>query len=153
MDVEVRGIADINAILRQIAPREAQNLMRATVYDIAKTGAERMIENTPDDPATGVGDLKSNIKPKRDMQAIQSRGRTKGIRVKVRTQAAAAVMITNIRRNFFWRFLELGDGPDGVEYAMALKALQSMRPEIDRLYLDAFVKKLLARLKRERRKK
>lgn len=139
VDVEVRGIADINAILRQIAPREAQNLMRATVYDIAKTGAERMAENTPDDPATGAGDLKSSIKPKRE----RSR----------RGQADASVTVTNIRRNFFWRFLEYGDGPDGVEYAMALKALQSMRPEIDRLYLDAFVKKLVARLKRERRKK
>lgn len=136
---EVRGVEDVNAILRQIAPREAQNLMRATVYDIAKTGAQKMVENTPDDPATGAGDLKSSIKPKRERSR---RGR-----------ADASVAVTNTKRNFFWRFLEYGDGPDGVEHAMALKALESMRPEIESVYMQAFVKKLLARLKRERRKK
>ena len=134
----VTGIADINRILGQIAPREAANLMRATVYDITKTAAAKMVDFTPDDPATGAGDLKSSIKPKRERG---SRGRIE-----------ASVVVTNMRRNFFWRFLEYGDGPDHVEHAMALKALMAMRPDIDRIYADAFVKKLIARLRRERRR-
>ena len=35
MSVEVSGIADVNRILMEIAPREAINLVRATVHDIA----------------------------------------------------------------------------------------------------------------------
>jgi Bacteriophage HK97-gp10, putative tail-component len=135
---EVRGIADINDILRDLAPNEASNLMRATVYDIAKTAAKRMSDYTPDDPSTGTGDLKSSIKPKRERST--------------RAQANASVVVTNTRRNYFWRFLEYGQGPDHVEYAMGLKALQSMRPEIDHIYAQAFVKKLLARLARARKK-
>lgn len=134
---EVTGIEDINRILGDLAPREASNLMRATVYDIAKTAAQKMAENTPDDPATGAGDLKSSIKPKREKST--------------RTKAMAAVKVMNIRRNYFWRFLEYGQGPDNVEYAMGLKALEAMRPDIDRIYAEAFVKKLVARLKRARK--
>lgn len=133
---KVTGVADINRILGQIAPREAANLMKVTVYDITKTAAAKMVDFTPDDQATGSGDLKSSIKPKRERG---SRGRIE-----------ASVIVTNIRRNYFWRFLEYGQGPDHVEHAMALKSLMAMRPDIDRIYAEAFVKKLIARLKRER---
>lgn len=135
---KVTGVADINRILGQIAPREAKNLMRATVFDITKQAASKMTDYTPDDPATGGGDLKSSIKPKRE------RG--------TRDRIEASVVVTNIRRNYFWRFLEYGDGPDHVEHAMGLKALMALRPDIDRIYAEAFVKKLIARLKRERKR-
>lgn len=135
---EVTGIADINRILGDLAPREAANLMKATVYDIAKTAAAEAVKNTPDDPSTGAGDLKSSIKPKRD------RG--------TRTTVEASVRVNNPKRNFFWHFLEYGDGPDGVEHAMFLKALEAMRPDMDRIYAEAFVKKLVARLNRARKK-
>jgi hypothetical protein len=138
MSITVTGIADINRILGQIAPREAKNILNATVYDIAKTLAADAAENTPDDTSTGRGDLKSSIKPKRERGS--------------RTQVDASVRVLNIRRNFFWRFLEYGQGPDGVEHAMFLKALEAARPDIDRIYAEAFVKKLLARLARVAKK-
>ena len=138
MSVVIRGIEDINAILRDLAPNEAKNLLRATTYDMAKTAAEIAKPLTPDDPKTGGTDLKSSIKPKRE----------KGSRFKVE----ASVTVTNIRRNYFWRFLEYGDGPDKVEHAMFLKTLERMRPDISRIYMEAFAKKLIARLVRARKR-
>ena len=138
MTVKVSGIAEINEVLGAIAPRNAINLMRATVYDIASQAAKRAAGFTPDDPSTTGGDLKSSIKPKRE----------KGSRRKVE----ASVQVTNIRRNYFWRFLEYGQGPDNVEHAMFLKALETMRPEISAIYCEAFTKKLVASLARARKR-
>ena len=134
--ITVRGIADVNAILSQIAPREGINLMRATVHDIALQLARSAKDNAPDDPSTGSPDLKSSIKAKR----------TRGTRTWVGSDVIVLVAA------YYWRFLEYGDGPDNVEHAMFLKALQEMRPEMDRVYLEAFTKKLIARLKRARNK-
>ena len=135
---DVTGIADINRILRELAPREAKNIMTATVYDITKTVAADAADRTPDDPSTGGADLKSSIKAKRE------RG--------TRGTIEATVRVTNINRNYFWRFLEYGQGPDKVEHAMFLKSLEGLRPDIDRIYAEAFVKKLVARLARARKK-
>jgi hypothetical protein len=137
-EVVIRGIADVNAMLGGLAPNEARNLMRATVYDIAKTAAQTATRYTPDDPGTGKGDLKSSIKPRREKSA--------------RDQANAAVIVSNIKRNYFWRFLEYGQGPDNVEHAMFAKAIEQLRPEMPRIYVEAFAKKLIARLKRERKR-
>ena len=136
--VTISGIADINRILTEMAPNEAKNLLRATTFDIAKEAAEIAARFTPDDPSTGAGDLKSSYKAKRE------RGN--------RTKVEASVLVTNIRRNFFWRFLEYGDGPDNTEHAMFGKALEKMRPDINKIYLEAFTKKLVARLVRARKK-
>jgi HK97 gp10 family phage protein len=138
MSVTITGIADINRILGELAQNEARNLMRAVTYDIAKTAADTATKHTPDDPKTGAGDLKSSIKAKRDKST--------------RTRADASVRVTNIDRNFFWRFLEYGDGPDGVEHAMFAKAIEEMRPDMNRIYVEAFAKKLIARLVRERKR-
>lgn len=138
MSVKITGIADVNRILGDLAPNEARNLMRAVTYDIAKTAAERATDFTPDDPSTGAGDLKSSIKARRDKSD--------------RSSAAASVRVTNPKRNFFWRFLEYGDGPDNVEHAMFAKTIEAMRPDMPRIYVEAFAKKLIARLKRERKR-
>lgn len=134
--VTVSGIADVNAILAQIAPREGINLIRATAHDIALQLAKSAKDKAPDDPATTTGDLKSSIKAKR----------TRGTRTRVGSDVVVA------KSAYYWKFLEYGDGPDGVEYAFFLKALQEMRPEMDRVYLEAFARKLIARLKRARNK-
>lgn len=127
--VTVRGIADVNRILAEIAPNEARNLLRATVYDMAKGLAKDGAENVPDGPYK-TGQLEGDIKPKRE----------KGTRTKI----AASVRVAP--RSFYWRFLEYGDGPDGVEHAMFLRALQDLRPDLERVYLETFTRKLIARL-------
>lgn len=134
--ITVSGIADVNAILSQLPPRDGINLMRATVHDIATQLARSAKDKSPDDPSTGAGDLKSSIKTKRRRQE--------------KTKVNSDVIV--LPSAFYWKFLEYGDGPDNVEHAMFLKALQAMRPEMDRVYLEAFAKKLIARMKRARKK-
>jgi HK97 gp10 family phage protein len=126
--VTITGIADVNRILAQIAPREAKNLMRATVQDLAAQVAKSAKANAPADE----GDLKAGIKAKRQRGS--------------RDIVASAVGVYGTA--WYWRFLEYGQGPDGVEHAFFLKALQAIRPDIDRVYLEAFVGKLEARLAR-----
>lgn len=137
MTIKISGIDEVNFILSTIAPREAINLVRTTTYDMAKVAAQKASELSPDNPATGKGDMKSSIKPQRG----------RGSREKVE----AAVTVVNIRRNFFWRFLEYGQGPDNVEHAMFGKTLEWMRPQITNIYTTSFGKKLEARLARLRK--
>lgn len=124
----VTGVADVNRILREIAPNEAKNLLRATVYDMAGQAAKAARADAPDD--TGL--LQSAIGHKRE------RG--------TRTTIAASVVVA--RSAFYWRFLEYGQGPDRVEHAFFLKALTAMKSQMERLYLKTFVAKLEKRLAR-----
>lgn len=132
MSVEITGLADLNAVLNAVAPREAKNLLRATVLDIAKQLATEAKGSMPEDS----GDMIAGTKAKRD------RG--------TRDSIEASVVVNGA---FYWRFLEYGQGPDGVETAMFLKALQAMRPDMERVYLEAFGRKLAARLARERKRR
>lgn len=131
LDVTIRGVADVNRVLNTIAPNEARNLMRVTVFDLAKDFAKEGAERAPKDE----GVLAASVKAKRE------RGN--------RTTVAATVRV--LPQAFYWRFLEYGQGPDGVEHAMFLQTLQALRPELDRRYLEIFVKKLVARLARKRK--
>ncbi len=138
MKVTIKGIEDVNAILAQIAPREAKNLLRNTTLEIAKELAKDAKQYTPDDPATSawVGD---------SFAAKRERGN--------RDTVAASTIVKKAKgsRSFIWRFLEYGTGPEGVEHAMFLKAFQAMKPEITSTYLRIFGAKLEARLKRLRK--
>lgn len=129
MTVTITGIADVNRILAQIAPREAVNLMRSTVHGVATDLAKDAKADMPTDQ----GDMRKGTKAKR------RRGRPGYVQSDVVVEGA-----------FYWRFLEYGQGPDGVEHAMFLKALQAMRPNMNRVYVEQFAKKLIARLKRAR---
>lgn len=127
MSVKVFGLEDVKTTLTELGPREATNLMRAVVFDIAKHLAEDGANNAPSEE----GDLKAGIKPKRE------RGERNFLAATVRAAP------------FYWRYLEYGQGPDGVEHAFMLKALQTLRPEIDRVYLEIFVRKLTALMARK----
>lgn len=133
MSVTITGLADLNAVLNAVAPREAKNLLRATVLDIAKQLAVGARGSMPED----TGDMIAATKAKRD------RG--------TRDSIEASVVVG--KDAFYWRFLEYGQGPDGLEYAFFLKALQAMRPDMERVYLEAFGRKLAARLARERKRR
>lgn len=136
MKVTITGIADMNKLLADIAPNEAKNLLRATVFEIAKELAADAKTYTPDDPRTQawVGE---------SFAAKRERGN--------RNTVAASTIVKDQGRSFIWRFLEYGTGPEGVEHAMFLKAFQKMKPEIVPTYLRIFGAKLEARLKRLRK--
>lgn len=129
--VTVSGIEDINHILTTIAPREAKNLLRATIFEMAKDIAKDAVSRMPSDEGT----MKAETFAKRD------RGN--------KNTLAASVRVS--RDAFYWRFLEYGQGPDNVEYAFFLQTLQALRPDLDRKYLEIFTKKLIARLKRAKK--
>ena len=128
--VTIRGIEDVNRILREIAPNEAKNLMRATTADMAKQLAKDAKAMAPKDQ----GDVAKGIKSKR------ARG--------TKTTVRAEVVANANKTSFYWRFLEYGQGPDGVEHAFFLRAMQKMKPELSTIYLETFVRKLEARLAR-----
>jgi len=136
MSSEITGIADVNRTLKEMAPKHAKALLRVVCYDITKQLAVSGKKNAPSDE----GDLEKAIKPNRE------RGTKESVESTVKVERKGK------RGPFYWRFLEYGQGPDGVEHAFFLKALEEMRPNIDRVYLEAFVKKLEARLARERKR-
>lgn len=129
MSVKVTGLQDVKTVLMDLGPKEATNLMRTVVADIAKQLATDGKAAAPTDD----GDLKAGIGFKRD------RGQKHFLAASVRASP------------FYWRYLEYGQGPDGVEHAMFLKALQKLRPDVDRIYLETFVRKLESRMARKRK--
>lgn len=127
----ITGIADVNRILRQIAPNEARNLLRTTLTELAKDVAVSAKSKAPSDE----GAVKAGIKHKRE------RGKRDVIAASAGVQGA-----------FYWRFLEYGQGPDHVEHAFFLRAVKEIEPQLEARYLSIFGKKLEARLARLRKK-
>jgi len=126
--VTIRGIDDVNDLLTQIAPRQAYNIMRATVSGIASDIRKSAKNDAPEDD----GDLKKAIKAKRE------RGRRGYLLSTVRVDPSA----------FYWRFLEYGQGPDGEEHAMFMRAVEKFRMDAHRIFIEQFGKKWEAALKR-----
>ena len=129
--VTITGISQINDILATIAPREGINLMRATVQDMAQQLAKTARSNMAD--VTDSGAMKAGTKA----------ARRRGTKTTVQSDVG-------VKGAFYWRYQEYGQGPDGVEHAMFLNALQDIRGEIDRVYMQSFGKKLGARLARKK---
>lgn len=131
MKVTITGVDDVAKVLSSIAPNEARNLMRSTVTDMAKQLAVDGRNNSPADEGT----MRAAIRHERRNQKGENRNIIR-----------ATVLVGRLA--FYWRFLEYGQGPDGVEHGMFLKAIQKMSAEMDRVFLATFVKKLTARLAR-----
>jgi hypothetical protein len=130
--MKLRGVDDVNDLLSRVAPNHAQNIMRATVHDMAREVAKDARGEMPSDE----GDLKRSTKHKRE---------------KVRDGKVQSTVRVN-RRAFYWRFLEYGQGPDGVEYAFFAKAVQKLRAAWTERFLRSFVKKFESTLARARRR-
>lgn len=133
MTVRITGIADVNRVLREIAPNEARNLLRATTAELAKGVAADARKNVPVDS----GDLLRGIGHKRGRGA--------------RDRVVAHVIANSDGRSYYWRFREYGQGPDRREDAMFTKALMSAQSELAHRYLSVFTDKLIRRLARKRR--
>ena len=91
--VTLRGIDDVNDMLTKIAPRQAYNIMRATIQSIASEIGKEAKKEAPEDE----GDLKGAIKAKRE-------------------RGAKGYLLSTVRVNpvaFYWRFLEYGAIPEG----------------------------------------
>lgn len=129
MKMTVRGIDDVNKLLEQIAPRQAHNIMRATVHDMAREVSKDAKANMPVDR----GEMKKATKHKRE-RAMPGQPISSTVRVNPRA--------------FYWRFLEYGDGPDQVEHAFFLKSVEKLRGNLLPVFLRSFGKKWEAALAR-----
>lgn len=132
MDVRIRGIEDVNRVLREIAPNEAKNLLRATTADLAKGIAQDAKANAPVDE----GDIKGGIKHKR----------ARGDRYTVKAEVVANA---GSKDTYYWRFVEYGDGPDKRAQGFFLRALMKSQAELAQMYLSSFTDKLVRRLARK----
>ncbi|MGB1215399.1 MAG: HK97 gp10 family phage protein [Pikeienuella sp.] len=127
---QIKGLDDVNELLGEIAPKHAKNIMRSTVHGVAGELRNSIKKKSPKDS----GDLKRSEKTKRRRQ--------KGSKI------ASDVLIGE----FYWRFLEEGSGPDGVEHAMVMKTVAEYRASGNEVALRQYVKKLEAKIKREQKK-
>lgn len=131
MKVTLTGVEDVDKMLQQIAPREANNLMRATVHGMATETAKKAKTEMPQDTGT----MKKATKVKRRRASF-------GV-------IASDIIVT--KAAWYWRFREYGQGPDNREDAMFLKASEWLRANMERIFVEQFGKKLEARLARLRK--
>ena len=132
VNIRLEGIEDAEALLKTIAPNHAVNIMRATVFDMAKQIAQDAREDMPTDQ----GDMRKMTKHKRE------RGKP-GI---VHSSVGVG------RQAFYWRFLEYGDGPDGIAYDFFLRASEKMRSVMTATFLRSFGRKFEAAAERAGRR-
>ncbi len=129
---EIRGLDDVNNLLENIAPKNAVNIMRSTVHAMASEVTRDAKKEMPED----TGDMRELTKARRERVRF---GRVAST-VRVSTSA------------FYWRFLEYGDGPDGVEYGFFMRAVRKMQVNMHNRFLVIFGKKFEASLARARKR-
>ena len=140
MGIDIDGMSELNAMLDDIAPREARNLNRAVIHGIAATIAKDAKANAPKGDS---GNLKKAIKAKRR-------------RPKNPDKPFSDVMVEHGKGakndGFYWRFLEYG--------TQRIAARPFIQPAIDaanqnilQIYKEQFFKKWAQKLKREAKKK
>ena len=131
--VNVRGDDVTEHILRRIAPRHAEALVKQTVGAIAtkisKDARKSMYFSGP----YSTGRMRKSVKNRR-------RRTRNGI---VQTDIVVA------KRAFYWRFYEYGDG-DVRARRMFAKAVDNMRPRLVHEFKTIFGRKFVARLKKHR---
>lgn len=125
--VRIRGIDEVNRLLGELMPKEARLLTRQTTTDVAKEIAARAKDLMPVD--TGRMERGTYGKPERDKNG----------------SGAATV---RVKGAFYWKFLERGDGPDGIEHAFFLRAKEAVLKDIDSLVVAKFTRQLAERLKK-----
>mgnify|MGYP003652161669 FL=1 len=129
--MKVTGLQEVQKTLSILAPKEASNILRSTVHGVA--GEARDVARSH--MSTDTGKMKASTKTRRRKQ----RG----------TKIRSDVMVT--KAAFYWRFREYGQGPDGTEDAMFLKATEHLRVNLTAMFREQFGKKFEARMARLRK--
>ncbi|WP_424967335.1 HK97 gp10 family phage protein [Dinoroseobacter sp. S375] len=130
--VTIRGLEDVDRMLGEIAPNQAVNIMRSTVHGIAGDIKKEAVADMPRD----TGDMEE--------AASHKRRRTRGGWIR------SDVLMG--REGWYWRFLEYGQGPDGVEHAFFYSAVERFRRTMTATFVKQFGKKWEAALKRAARR-
>lgn len=127
MTVEIRGIDDVRRLLGEMMPREAKALTRQTTKDVAQAIVDAAVPLMPVDSGDMRGGTRARQERDKDGQGVAS----------VRVKGA-----------YYWRFLEYGDGPDGIEYAFFMRGKEKVMHNIDTIATRAFVRRLATRLRK-----
>lgn len=127
--MNIKGLEGVRHVLEDVTPRNAKNLMRATIHGVAKEVRDEIRENAPTDGAPYT--LRPAIKHKRQ----------RGTRDKV----GSAVTID--KKAFFWRFLEWGT-VEIAERKFILRAVESVTPRLQAIFVQTFGNRLEASIKR-----
>ena len=131
IDTTLRGVDDVRRVLEKVGPRNARNIMRATVGDMAAGLRNDARQEAPVDD----GDLRRSIKVKR-RRIFQGRVRSD-------------VIVE--RKAFYWRFVEYGTNKMP-ENPFFTRAIEKFRGQAMQRFLGSFVKKFEAALARSRRR-
>ncbi|MGK7753777.1 HK97-gp10 family putative phage morphogenesis protein [Roseovarius sp. C03] len=137
IEIEIRGIEEMDRVFSEIAPRHAVNISRAMIHGIAGEIRDEAKRRAPKVDGT----LKKAIKAKR------RRTRFDWIQSDVIVEHGASAK----NDAFYWRFVEYGTSalPERPFVLTSVRALQTALPEILR---EQFVTKLTAALERQRRR-
>ncbi len=123
MSVTVKGLDRVIQILEDVAEQHAKPLAADFCMDVAEAIAEQA---------------------KANMSANIDSGDMRRLTVAERGQkgyfGTASVRVG--RDAFYWRFMEYGDGPDGVEHAFFMRAREKVFANIDTLAADRFKDRL-----------
>lgn len=129
MSVYIRGSREVQKILAEIAPKEAERLVKQTVSAVA-TDVVREAKR-----GMNFGGPYSTGRMKRSVRKRQRRTRGGIIQTDV----------TVLKRAFYWRFYEYGDG-DVPRRRMFGKAIDKTRSNLSRRFDRLFMQKLTRRL-------
>ena len=132
LTVTLKGIDDVQKLLETIAPRHAVNIMRSTVHGIA-------------------GGIRDDAKKKMPRDSGDMIKATKARRERMRGSLALSTVRVD-RIAYYWRFLERGDGPDGIDHAFFAKAMALYRQDQNRIFVNEFGKRFEAALVRARKR-
>lgn len=144
MGIRFENDKQVIAILEQVAPREARNLIRSTVHAVAGEIRDNIKRNAPDHPSTKAGDIKRSTKSKRErMQGSKARST-----VRIQTQKQSGK-----NRGFpYWMLQEYGNlrrqgvGPN----PFVRNAIAYTQSDVPEMFRRNFGLKLESRLRRVR---
>lgn len=127
--VTINGIEDVARVLREALPKDARNisrsLVRAAAGEIAKKARDLAPKGKTGKLKKGIKALNRNPHGKDEFQSD------------VVVQGA-----------YYWRFLEYGQGPDGIEHAFILRALNHYKANQIDIDVKAAAKVMARRARR-----
>lgn len=137
--LQATGLEELTDMLKNVAPRSANNIMRNAVTDLARDVRDEMKQKAPKD----TGDLSKAIKAKRN------RGK--------KDVLESSVFITKGKNQrydaYYWHFVEFGTTTNRAQ-PFIVPATESIRPQVPRLMREHFgerYEKEMTRLARKAR--
>jgi len=121
MQLDIHGIESTVDLLKNVAPRSANNILRNTVTDVARDLAKDIKNTAPKDEGT----LRKSI------QAKRRKGR--------RDEIAASVLFRRDAKadGFYWRFIEYGTVKDPAR-PFVKPAVERLNARIGQVFNNSF---------------